>query len=623
MVLTYTLLLSITSLIRQYSFQTSAWDLGIFDQACYSTLRGRIFYYTPELYANPAGSIFGVHFSPILFAIVPLYALFQNAGTLLVIQSIAMGAGAYPVFLIAQRTLGNRKYSYFFSLLYLVYPATYGINIFDFHPDAFFVPFTLFALYFFLKSSWKPYFAFMLLALSAKEFMSIAFAVFALGELIVSRRDVISALKSKSYPSRRVLVAFGTISVAVCWYIVAKLFINFFNPSPPQGFGAGSPWSILGVNLLDPSSWIHLGSLNILQAIGFDLQSKLFYLVTLFAPLAFLPLFKINRASPALLWILIAFLSNYPPYYEVGYQYSAIVIPFIILAAIEGFSRIQSLFKVDVKRANKLATRLFVACVLVSLVLAFQALPSNLQLIISPHDQRLSALVTQIQRDFPNASILTQYDLFPHVSESLNSYVIPPLFSAFDKSYYAEYVQSMFNLTPDFVILDLNPDVRTDAHRVTFLYAFQNLERLDNYYGLYASVDGIFVYKYGYHGPLTMYTPFLLKLDYETRIVTNAILFSSVLPKGTYLVTYQMKLQNVSREPSCMIELTQGVTVLQSRDLYADNGSEPDTFENYTLTVNIASSTTEVMFYVLNPSTSADVYLKSIVVQMEGPPEQI
>jgi hypothetical protein len=84
-----------------------------------------------------------------------------------------------------------------------------------------------------------------------------------------------------------------------------------------------------------------------------------------------------------------------------------------------------------------------------------------------------------------------------------------------------------------------------------------------------------------------------------------------------------MKLSYLSTEPACTIELTQGVTVLQSRDLYAGNGSEPHTVANYTLTVNIASSTTEVMFSVLNPSTSADVYLKSIVVQMEGPPEQI
>ena len=621
-VLTYVVLLSFASLVKHYSFQTSAWDLGIFDQAFYSTLRGRLFYYTPELYANPSGSIFGVHFSPILFAIIPLYALFQNAGTLLVIQSIVIGAGAYPVFLIAQRVLGDRKYGYFFSLLYLLYPLTYGVNIFDFHPDAFFVPFTLFALYFFLKSSWKPYFAFMLLALSTKEFMSIVFAVFAFGELLVSRQEIISALKSKSYPSKRVLVAFGTIAVAVCWYIVAKLCINFFNPSPPQGFGQGSAWSILGVNPLDPTSWIHLGYLNILQAIEYDLQSKLFYLVTILAPFAFLPVFKIKRMLPALLWILVAFLSNYPPYYQMGYQYSAVVTPFIILAAIEGFSRIRSVLNIDAARANKLARRLFIACVLVSLVMTLQTLPSNLQAIISPHDQRLNALITQIQRDFPNASILTQYDLFPHVSTSLNSYVIPPLFSAFNKSYYAEYVQSLFNLTPDFVILDLNPDVRTDAHRVTFMYAFENLERLESYYGPYASVDGILVYKHGYHGQLTMYEPFVLRLNYETHIVTNTILFSCVFPKGTYLVTYQMNLSNISRESVCTIEVTQGVTILQSQDLYGGNGSEPTTFGNYTLTVNIVSSTTEVMFYVLNPSTSANVYLKSIVVYMEGPQEQ-
>jgi uncharacterized membrane protein len=436
MFLGYVVVLSVASLVRHYSFQTSAWDLGIFDQAFSSTLSGRLFYYTAELYANPGGSIFGVHFSPVLFLAVPFYAILKSPATLLVIQSVVVGAGVYPVFLIGQHALKDRRLAYYFSLLYLVYPHVYGINIFDFHPDAFFVPFALFALYFFMKGSWKPYLVFLLLSLSTKEFMAIIFAIFGLGELWVERNEIADVFRSRSHPSKKVLITLGTIAVSACWFLVARQIISIFNPNPPGGFVQGSPWSLLGFAPLDPSSWFHPGPINLLQAISYDSQSKLFYLFTIFAPLGFLPLFDLIDALPVLPWIVVALLSNYSPYYQIGFQYSALIAPFMIIAAIEGFGRVQSLLKTDSRRINKLVRRLFFACVLISLVLTFQNLPSSLQTIISPHDQRLNDLITQIQTDFPNASILTQYNLFPHISESLQSYVVPPLFPAFNKSYY-------------------------------------------------------------------------------------------------------------------------------------------------------------------------------------------
>ena len=617
MVLGYIVFLSAVSLVRHFSFQSSAWDLVIFDQACFSTLSGRLFYYTAELYANPGGSIFGVHFSPILFVVIPFYAILQNPSTLLVIQSVVVGAGAYPVFLISQYVLKNQKLSYYFALLYLVYPHIYGINIFDFHTDAFFVPLALFAVYFFLKGGWKEYFVFMLLGLSTKESMAIVFAAFGVGQLLTVRHEVLNVIRSRNYPSKKILVAAMTIIMSVCWFLMARLIISVFNPTPPQGFVEGSPWSLLGFSPLDPSSWLNAGQGSLLQAVGYDFQSKLFYLVTVFAPLGFLSLFRLTEALPALVWIVLAFLSNYPPYYQIGFQYSALVAPFVIVAAIRGFERVQSLLKTDSHRTGKLVRRLFLACVLVSLVLSLQSLPPNLQAIFSTHDQKLGALITQIRTSFPNASILTQYDLFPHVSTSLKSYVVPPMFPAFNKSYYAEYVQSLFDSKPDFIIFDLNPDIRTYSLRSTHLYSFENLERLSGDYGLYASSDGIFVYRHNYHGELIVYEPFVLTLKYDVHIDTNMVLFSGVFPRGTYNVIYQMKLPTLDTEPACIAELSQGERVLVSQNLSAANGHDAVSSQNYTLTTEITSSSTEVMFSILNPATSADIYLKSIIVSLQ------
>jgi uncharacterized membrane protein len=617
MVLGYVVFLSAVSLVRHFSFQSSAWDLGIFDQACFSTLSGRLFYYTAELYANPGGSIFGVHFSPILFVVIPFYAILQNPATLLVIQSAVVGAGAYPVFLISQHVLQNRKLSYYFALLYLVYPHIYGINIFDFHTDAFFVPLALFALYFFLKGDWKKYFVFVLLGLSTKEFMAIVFAAYGVGQLLTERHDVVEMIRFRKHPSKKVIVAAMTIIVSAFWFVMARLIIRVFNPAPPQGFAEGSPWSLLGFSPLDPASWLNAGQGSLQQAVGYDLQSKLFYMVTVFAPLGFLSLFRLTEALPALVWMTLAFLSNYPPYYQIGFQYSALVAPFVIVAAIRGFDRIRSLLKADSHRTGKLVRRLFLACVLVSLVLSLQGLPPNLQAILSTHDQKLNALIAQTRGNYPDASILTQYDLFPHVSTNLKSYVVPPMFPAFNKSYYAEYVQSLFDLKPDFVILDLNPDIRTDSLRSTYLYSFENLERLSGDYGLYASSDGIFVYRHKYSGEPIVNEPFVLTLKYDIHINVNVVLFSGVFPRGTYDVRYQMKLPALDTGPACIAELSQGNVVLVSQNLSAGNSHDTVAFQNYTMTMEITSSSTEVMFSILNPATSADISLKSIIVSLQ------
>jgi uncharacterized membrane protein len=617
MFLGYVIVLSTASLVRHYSFQTSAWDLGIFDQAVSSTLSGRLFYYTAELYANPGGSIFGVHFSPVLFLVVPFYVILRSPVTLLVIQSVVLGAGVYPVFLIGQHVLKDRRLAYYFSLLYLVYPHVYGINIFDFHPDAFFVPFALFALYFFMKGSWKPYLAFLLLGLSTKEFMAIVFAIFGLGELWIGRHEIADVFRSRSHPSKKMLMILGTMALSACWYLAARQVISVFNPNPPGGFAQGSPWSLLGFAPLDPSSWFHPGQINLLQAISYDSQSKLFYLFTIFAPLGFLPLFDLVGVLPALSWIVVALLSNYPPYYEIGLQYSALIAPFTIIAAIKGFGRVQSLLKTDSRRINKLVQRLFFACVLISLVLTFQNLPSSFQAIVSPHDQRLNNLIIKIQTDFPNASILTQYNLFPHISTSLESYVVPPLFPAFNKSYYSEYVESLFDMKPDFIILDLNPDTITDSLRKTYLYSYQNLERLSNEYGLYASSDGIFVYRHDYHGQPTVYEPYILTLKCNTHVDVNSVLFSLVFPRGTYQVTFEMKIPHLSSGSACIAQITQDNVILASQSLNGEYGYSPSLPQDFSLTINVTTSKSEVMFSILDPTTSADVYLQSIIVSMQ------
>jgi hypothetical protein len=56
--------------VQHYSFETNAFDLSIFDYAMYYTSKGELM---PEPFHRYWGSHFAIHFTPILFFMVPFY----------------------------------------------------------------------------------------------------------------------------------------------------------------------------------------------------------------------------------------------------------------------------------------------------------------------------------------------------------------------------------------------------------------------------------------------------------------------------------------------------------------------------------------------------------------------
>jgi uncharacterized membrane protein len=608
MVITYVALLTTIVLLRHYSFETSTWDLGIFSQACYTTLNGKLFYYTAELYANPEGSVFGVHFSPILFSVLPFYAVFPTPETLLIIQTIVLAVGAYSTFFITREILNSKRLGIFFSIFYLLNPLVYSINIFDFHPDAFFVPLTLFSLYFFVKEKWNLYFVLMWLSFLAKEFMSLGFLAFAVGELLWQRKHISAWLKRKEPCQKKTLVLILTIIMSLAWFLLATLFIRLLNPNPPSGFVEGSPWEILGGNPLNPSNWLNIGSFNFLWAIKFELQSKLFFLITILIPLAFLPVFKLSRFLPVLFWLFIAFLSNYAPYYNLGYHYSALFIPFLMLAAVEGFRNFCTRFKLEKSESHKVAKKLLLVGVLASLTLIFTFSPiADLKFYtISEHDRKVAEALNWIKNYSSNMSILTQYDLFPHISNMVNAYVIPPPFAAFRREYYYEYANALYDKKIEYIIIDLNPDARTHAHYMAHLLTFKNVYGKGNY-GLYASIDGVLIYKFGYEGNLTRFEPFTIHNRYDTKITTQTTLFGQYFPPGVYNVSYRMKISPLIDERAFTLEVTQNRSIIAFRDVFGSEFTEDDVYKTFTLLVTIYDPTEEVQFLITNPSIHTEI----------------
>ena len=120
-VLSYGVVFAHFTVQKHNLFHTNAWDLGIFNQALYNTLySGRPLYYTVELFLNPSGNYFAVHLSPILFLVLPFYAILPLPTTLLVLKSFILAFGAFPLYLLAKKVLKSDRTAFMLALVYLL-----------------------------------------------------------------------------------------------------------------------------------------------------------------------------------------------------------------------------------------------------------------------------------------------------------------------------------------------------------------------------------------------------------------------------------------------------------------------------------------------------------------------
>src|SRR5205823_2068994 len=180
---------------RHAAYITSAEDLGIMDQAIWSTLHGQLFHLTICNTINDTNcssiqgiSRFAIHFEPILFLVSLFYLVCANPKTLLVIQSLVVASGAFPAFWLARLRLRNELAAVFIALLYLLYPAQQQATIYDFHAVTFTAALLLFTLYFMYTRRTVWLFIFAILSMACKEEIPLTIIIFGLWSMLFQQR---------------------------------------------------------------------------------------------------------------------------------------------------------------------------------------------------------------------------------------------------------------------------------------------------------------------------------------------------------------------------------------------------------------------------------------------------
>jgi uncharacterized membrane protein len=604
--LIYTLIFSYVTILRYYAFEATGWDLGIFMQVMWNTVHGKPFYYTYELNVVPSGNFLALHFSPILLLVVPFYALFPRAETLLILQSSALGFGAVPLYLLAKKVLNQRLIALTLATVYLLYPPLQGINWFDFHPEAFLVPLLLLVYYAVESNNIGLLYTSVALALSVDEYAPV----------IVASVLVIKLLKMFKIKKIRVHLMILTI-LSMIYFIIA---LNVSKVLGLSGAGETSTfriqqWSNWGTSL--PEIALNI-STHPLQALIYMATPsiKILYIPTILAPIAFLPIFDFLEFLPILAWVIPALLSHSQPfqvYLSIYSQYPSFIVAQVFASSVYG---IKYLFN------NSISPRLASSLLMLGLVFSMFLSPLGLAGVVAEkqgntflafpnvteHDVLLEKVIDLIP---PNASVLTQNNILPHVSNRecvLGGY-------------------SPKNVVPEYVLIDITnewsrlpvitgPLSPQEPSIVSFFYNYLD----KNYsYGLYASVDGILLYKLNYKGEPVLYVPYDRVFLPKDMIIANGSFYGpyTCLPPGTFNITFTLYVPKPVKQDTYVITLdvsaNDGQEILASRPLYGLDLKEG--YDNITLTVSTDKPLFNVEFRGLNPNTNVSLSLVKVYVK--------
>lgn len=474
----YTLLLSILIYILAFSghmlakhegFATFAWDLGIFDQSFFTTVfEGKLFYSTAELYQNPSGSYFGSKFSPILGLLLPFYILAPGARTLLVLKTVILAIAAYPLYLLTKTMTGDRQTSLLVAFSYLLYPGLHGANNFDFQQQIF-IPVVIFSLtYCLIKKKWRYYSVFYILSLTITEHTAIIVSLLTAYLFITIVRS--SPKHETRVKKEKILLAssvFAFTSFFISKYIrslypVNQRFIDFYQASSTLGvLGFKQDIVYLPLYLIQNID-------KVIEAISYDYLFKFLYLIFLLAPLLFIPL-KSGLMFGFLILATPFIISNYRPYYMLGTHYSLYLLPFVFLAMLEGLSRTKlsephHLVSDEVKPHIRNDARLIV---IISILFALSLSPlSPVSTIIKrsnpilwyadtyQNDAYVDSIHKLIDLVPPQSSILVQNNIFPHVSNRLNAYVVPVISSPEVEDVLESWISWEVNAS-EYILVDL------------------------------------------------------------------------------------------------------------------------------------------------------------------------
>ena len=304
---TYMTAFTILAIARYQRFADTSWDLGIFTQVAQGWASGHIPTVTIK---GEDYLILGDHWSPILVLLGPLWRIWPSPIMLLTLQAALFAWSVGIVSDTAAKVLRNRTRGLLIGVAYgLSWGLQRALDV-QYHEIAFAVPLLAIVGRHLLLRHWTKAFCWALPLLLVKE--DLGLTVVAVGLLLlINRRRCLGPLL--------LVVGFGWTACALWWWIPAFNPAGFDYWAKLPGVGDHTAAGAVLFSLVTRHAvWTTLGWLAGCTAF-----------LALRSPLAVLTL-------PTLAW---RFVSDNPVYWGRDWHYSAVLMPILFLAAVDGIRR--------------------------------------------------------------------------------------------------------------------------------------------------------------------------------------------------------------------------------------------------------------------------------------------
>jgi len=381
-----------------------------------------------------------------------------------VLQSFILALAALPIYKLARDNAGGRIVGLVFAVAYLIFPATQFVNWYDFHVQAFLPLFFAYTIYYITKENWPRYFLFVFLSLMCEE--HVALIMFFIGVYIAwkYRAHIFSILKRRNLAEKELFVPLITMVISIVWYWFTLWQRNTFfptNPAATEEFLGSANFTILGArDPLEIPLSIILRPWNAVQALAYDGHIKLLYIALIFGPLAFFSFKAPSALIPTIPWFGFSLMSQTLAHHMLGHQYETYIVSFVFAAAIFGLRK-NYLKKSELKGIRGSVKKIVVFSLIFFVATSPIGPPVNIlfpdytSIYIGEHEILLKETLSTVPS---NASILTQDNIFPHVSHRVNAYVVPNrfLFTGI-RDIFVDFVnQTMDNV--EYVLVDNKTD---------------------------------------------------------------------------------------------------------------------------------------------------------------------
>ncbi|MGV0028767.1 DUF2079 domain-containing protein [Phormidesmis priestleyi] len=303
------------SSVRHLLFQSTALDLGYFDQAVYLISQG----------ITPIVSFWGYHFMGghadwILYLVAGFYKIYPSVYWLFAIQAIALSVGALPTWHLARQAGLNSSQAQTIALSYLLYPLLFNLNLFDFHPEVIALPLILTSVWAARSDRVGWFTVCIILILGCRDALSLTVAAMGFWLWVFEKNRRCGAIA----------LLMGSI-----WFVlVTQVVIPYFRPGGVEsvaryGYLGGSLLEVIQNLFLKP--WLLLGKI-------FSIET-LFYLFLLLIPIAWgLSQHHLTPLVVALPTLGINILSELELQRDLLHQYSLPALPFLMLSVISAMA---------------------------------------------------------------------------------------------------------------------------------------------------------------------------------------------------------------------------------------------------------------------------------------------